>query len=308
MNEKQQNSQPPYTTALMAGIFSLASVLYGCGSPEHLDPQRYIATDSILQQAKNNLANSDTLKEIADIDHSRLGGDAGSPMSPARVLIFSAPKINTELVSMNPLVALDLPFRLLAYEKDQERIARFVYSSFDYLSSRYQLDPEATSRLKASYQKGIAIATEGLPSDAFTPFASDEMQATGIISIKSPYDFQETFMRVNEAINAQSDTLHFGLIDFQADARDLGIDIPPSRLILFGAPGPGGKAMADAPTLGLDGFCQKFLVWQDAAGDSYLSFNSLLALAERQGVKQSIALRIIEFRLQKTFKDALAED
>jgi hypothetical protein len=41
---------------------------------------------------------------------------------------------------------------------------------------------------------------------------------------------------------------------------DVGIELPPTLLLLFGAPIPGAKAMADAPTLGLDASCQKLLV------------------------------------------------
>jgi uncharacterized protein (DUF302 family) len=94
-------------------------------------------------------------------------------------------------------------------------------------------------------------------------------------------------------------------VDFQANARGQGVERRPTYLILFGAPAPGGKAMADAPTLGLDGFCQKLLIWEDASGRILLSFNDLLALAERQGVKKSIALRVINYRLKKVFTEAL---
>ena len=102
--------------------------------------------------------------------------------------------------------------------------------------------------------------------------------------------------------------MRFGTFDFQANARQLSIKIAPSYLILFGAPGPGGKAMSDAPTLGLDGFCQKFLVWEDSSGRINVSFNDLLALAERQRVKKAAALRVINYRLKKTFGDALASN
>ena len=63
--------------------------------------------------------------------------------------------------------------------------------------------------------------------------------------------------------------------------------------------------MSDAPTLGLDAFCQKFLVWQDAAGKVHLSFNNLLAIAERQDVGKSIPLRAINYRLNSVFEDVL---
>ncbi len=64
--------------------------------------------------------------------------------------------------------------------------------------------------------------------------------------------------------------------------------------------------MAEAPTLGLDAFCQKFLVWQDEQGLTHLLFNDLLAIADRQQTPKAIALRIIGYRLTKIFHDALA--
>jgi uncharacterized protein (DUF302 family) len=76
-------------------------------------------------------------------------------------------------------------------------------------------------------------------------------------------------------------------------------------LILFGGPAPGAKAMSEAPTLGLDAFCQKFLLWQDNLGKTHLSFNDLLSLADRQGVNKSIALRVINYRLKSVFEEAL---
>ena len=88
-----------------------------------------------------------------------------------------------------------------------------------------------------------------------------------------------------------------------------GVDDDP-----FGA---GGGAMgdagvlvallADAVTLGLDAFCQKFLVWEDEQGRVFLSFNDLLALAERQDVPKRLPLRVINFRLNSVFSEALAE-
>ena len=65
--------------------------------------------------------------------------------------------------------------------------------------------------------------------------------------------------------------------------------------------------MNKAPSLGLDAFCQKFLVWQDDNNKVHLSFNDLLDLAERQDVGKSIAFRVINYRLGKIFNAALSE-
>ena len=63
--------------------------------------------------------------------------------------------------------------------------------------------------------------------------------------------------------------------------------------------------MSNAPTLGLDAFCQKLLVWQDASKKVHVSFNDLLALADRHGVSRSLVLRFINHRLRRTFAEAV---
>lgn len=283
-------------------------VIAGCGDAEPIPAERYVGTDQLVSIIDENLVSSANLSKILDIDHSRLAQEAGSVMPPATVLIFSDPALDSELIKLNPLVALDLPLRVLAFEDVGDSASKVIYNSFDFLVSRYQLGPGATKSLRTKYNHAMSEITKGVPPEAMASFASDEMKPDGVITIESPYGYQETIDRVNAAINEQKDTVHFGVVDFQANARELGIELNPSYLILFGGPGPGGTAMADAPTLGLDGFCQKFLVWEDASGGINLSFNDLLALAERQGVTKALALRVIHFRLNQVFSDALASD
>ncbi|WP_188109700.1 DUF302 domain-containing protein [Pseudohalioglobus sediminis] len=289
---------------LLAVGFAL--VVAGCGNPEPISPGRYLETDQLVSRIDENLAASATLSKIVDIDHSRLAQEAGSFMPPARVLIFSDAQLEADLIQQNPLVALDLPLRVLAFEAVSDGASKIIYNSFDYLLSRYHLDPGSSRALKARYIENVDAAINGIEPEAIAAFSNDAMDPDGIITITSPYGYEETIERVTAAINAQSDTVHFGTVDFRANARELGIDIAPAYMILFGAPGPGGKAMAEAPTLGLDGFCQKFLIWEGASGQIKLSFNDLLALADRQGTKKALALRVINYRLTKTFSDALA--
>jgi uncharacterized protein (DUF302 family) len=66
--------------------------------------------------------------------------------------------------------------------------------------------------------------------------------------------------------------------------------------------------MAGAPELGLDAFCQKLLIWQGEDGRTRVSFNDLLVLAERQAAPSSMALRVINFRLNSTFEQVAAKD
>lgn len=131
------------------------------------------------------------------------------------------------------------------------------------------------------------------------------MEGDGLITLESPHGFDETLRRLRDAVNAQGDTVWFGEVDFDERAKTVGVAIEPAQLLLFGGPGPGGRAMSAAPSLGLDAFCQKVLVVQDEAGNVRVIMNDLLALAERHTVSKSLPLRVINRRIQKTFAAAL---
>ncbi len=289
--------------SLATAVFSL--VLQACSSGDPVEPDRYVETDRYVSLMMDNIEADPALRLVADIDHSRLGHAAGSPMPPSRVLIFSDKRLESELINLNPMSALDLPLRILAFESGAEQSSAVISNSFDYIVSRYQLSGEGISSLAAQYQNAIDVVMSGIPGESVVSFQNDEMENDGVITIESPYDFEETIAQVRAAIDSQDDTMYFGTVDFQANGKEVGIDLQPSYMILFGGPGPGGRAMAKAPTLGLDGFCQKFLIWQDENGVTHLSFNDLIALARRQGLSIPPVLRVIDFRLNSVFTEAL---
>lgn len=293
----------PMRHSLGVGIAACILLVTACGSDQPVAPERYFGSDKLFQQLKSNVAANPDWHEVVEIDHSRLGQEAGSVMPPSHVLIFSVPGLEASLIQQNPLVALDLPLRVLAYEETPGGVSKLIYNDYAYIQSRYDL-PEQ-SELGVAYEQSMAAALQGIPNDQIGSFQQSAIEDGSIITINSQLGFEETLQRVMDAIASQDDTVDFGIVDFQQQGEQQGVDLLPNTLILFGAPAPGAKAMNEAPTLGLDAFCQKFLVWQDSNGDVKLSFNNLLAIAERQGVAKSIPLRVINYRLNKVFSEAL---
>lgn len=264
---------------------------------------RHDRSDALFEAVRTNVAEAAELQEITSIDHARLGAEAGSEMPPARVLIFSDAKLEADLVRLDPLIAIDLPLRVLAFETEPDGASAVIFNGFPFLEARYDIGPD--SELEARYDASMSLALQGISEDQISRFASDEMAPNGIVTLDSPYDFETTVTRLRAAIDGQDDTVWFGEVDFQSRSAEQGVTVAPTLLLLFGAPAPGAKAMAKAPTLGLDAFCQKLLVWEDADGAVRVSYNDLLALADRQGVGKAVALRVINFRLNRTFKGAL---
>lgn len=287
---------------LLTGFLSLAAC---SDKSEFVAESRFIEPDRLFQTLEANVRGHSEFEVIVDIDHARLAAKAGSSMPPSRVLIWSDPKLDALILKHNPLAALDLPLRVLAFEDQGTRKAAVVANSYNYVAARYSLPDDKA--IRARYDAAISKAMKGIPDHVVSRFPVDAMKDPGLVTLKSPYDFVATEKRVLETINAQSDTVSFGKLDFAARSRKQGVALQPSVLILFGGPGPGGKAMESAPTLGLDAFCQKLLIWQDASGSVYVTFNDLLALAERQKVSAGIPLRLINRRLRDTFSKALEQ-
>ncbi len=123
----------------------------------------------------------------------------------------------------------------------------------------------------------------GLPDGVVRHFHRDEIPSGGIATIENAFELGETACRVREVVDAQSDTVWFGAVEFASRATEVGVETSACPLFLLGGPGAGGKVIQAASTLGLNAFCQKLLIWDDGSGRVHVSFNDHIALAEPQG-------------------------
>lgn len=93
-----------------------------------------------LERLKAAIGNRN-LTLFAQIDHSDEAKRVGLTMQEAHVLIFGNPKAGTPLMIASPLLALDLPLKVLVWQGKDDRV--WVSStSADYLRDRYSI-PQA---------------------------------------------------------------------------------------------------------------------------------------------------------------------
>ncbi len=78
------------------------------------------------------------IKLFVTVDHSGEAHNAGMRMPPTKLLIFGNPQAGTPLMLAAPLIALDLPLRLLVAEGADGQV-RISYNDPAYLSARYSL-------------------------------------------------------------------------------------------------------------------------------------------------------------------------
>ena len=72
------------------------------------------------------------------IFHSLGAKKAGIPMRPTQLLIFGKPKVGSPLINENPLVALDLPMKVLAWQ-DEKGQTWLAYLNPSQLQSRHNI-------------------------------------------------------------------------------------------------------------------------------------------------------------------------
>ncbi len=75
----------------------------------------------------------------------------------------------------------------------------------------------------------------------------------------------------------------FARIDHAAGAAEAGLALPPTELLIFGNAKGGTPLMQATQTIGID-LPLKALVWQDPSGQTWLSYNDPLWLAQRHGL------------------------
>ena len=77
------------------------------------------------------------VKIFAVIDHQKAAKDAGFNIPYEKVFIFGKPKVGTILIKENPKVGLELPLKLLVYEKNGKSFV--VYKDPVSLTNEFNL-------------------------------------------------------------------------------------------------------------------------------------------------------------------------
>jgi uncharacterized protein (DUF302 family) len=104
----------------------------------------------------------------------------------------------------------------------------------------------------------------------------------GLTSIQSSFAPKATMDRLDAEIRAKGLNV-FARIDHAAGAAEVGLTLAPTELIIFGNARGGTPLMQSVQTIGID-LPLKALVWQDASGKTWLSYNEPRWIAQRHGV------------------------
>ena len=115
----------PLTAPSVPGVITLPSELAVQSIADHLAA----------------IAEEHGLTVFARIDHRAGAKSVGLEMQDAQVLIVGSPKGGTAIMSAAPLVALELPLRVLVWAGADGR-SWVTYTDPDWLGERYSVPPE----------------------------------------------------------------------------------------------------------------------------------------------------------------------
>ena len=113
------------------------------------------------------------------------------------------------------------------------------------------------------------------PSDSFTI-------VKGLTTVPSRFAPKETMDRMETEIGKRGMNV-FARIDHAAGAAEVGLTLRPTELIIFGSARGGTPLMQSAQTAGID-LPLKVLVWEDAGGKTWLSYNEPSWIRQRHSV------------------------
>src|SRR4030095_13140426 len=101
----------------------------------------------------------------------------------------------------------------------------------------------------------------------------------GLTSIQSSSGPKETMDRLEAEIRATGMTV-FARIDHAAGPAKVGLTLRPSDIMIFGHARVGSPLIQSIQTVGID-LPLKVLVWQDAQGKTWISYNEPGWIARR---------------------------
>lgn len=138
----------------------------------------------------------------------------------------------------------------------------------------YLLSVRGSANLKSENSEEVSVSSAS-SKEALTG-------GKGIIDKPSNHSVDETVEKLKNILQSKGVTL-FALVDHSGEAEKVGMKMRPTKLLIFGSPKAGTPLMLAAPSIAID-LPLKILVWEDAQGKVWVSYNSSDYLKERHSL------------------------
>lgn len=215
--------------------------------------------------------NTDRTLEIStDIDHAQNAKDVGLELDFNQVFFVDNPRYSIPLIVENPLMAFEFPVRIGFYNIDGEKFV--VARSEDYFLNRYNLSKSADLRSIGALSETFLKQSSKAAYTQASPI--DSLDSNGIVTLKGLKNHEETVASIKKMIENNENLSLFESKDFSKDAEEIGAELKPLHLFIFGNPKVGTQLMQQNPNFSID-LPLKVLVQENKEGEVLVHFHDL---------------------------------
>jgi uncharacterized protein (DUF302 family) len=115
-------------------------------------------------------------------------------------------------------------------------------------------------------------------------------QDNGLVNVASSHSVDDTVAKL-ETILHEKQVKIFALIDHSGEAKQAGLEMHPTKVLIFGNPRGGTPLMVAAPSTAID-LPLKLLVWEDGEGKVWITYNTPQYLQERHQFPKELMANI----------------
>ena len=219
---------------------------------------------------------------IRTVDHRAAAASRGLVLGQTTELFFGNPNIGTPLMQSSQTTGIDLPQKMLVWE-DLLGTVRVAYNAPTYLQSRHGITgADAQLGTVANALANLAGVAAGVDVEP-TFDAGTVPEGAGLITIESTKTPDEAFAAIVGALEAAPPVNVAIVLEHDANAARVGLDLDPTKLVVFGNPSLGTGLMQTERSVALD-LPQKILVYRTGDGPTRIAWNDPHWVAERHGL------------------------
>lgn len=121
-------------------------------------------------------------------------------------------------------------------------------------------------------------------------FMADAASTEGTVRLESAYSFSDTLARLRSTLESAGLRI-FATIDHRAAAQSVGLEMPPTTVLVYGNPTGGTPLMIAAPDFALE-LPLRVLVREGEQGKVYVTYNSSTTLEGEHGLPAGMAEKL----------------
>lgn len=223
------------------------------------------------------------LRLVRVVDHQAAAAGRGLVLPPTTELFFGNPALGTPLMQASQTTGIDLPQKMLIWE-DLFGSVHVGYNAPAYLQSRHDI-VGADGQLQTVANALAALAGVATGTTVGPVFDAGTVPAgAGLVEVATDRSADDAYAAIVAALDAAPPVDVAITLQHDLNAASIGLELRPTKLVVFGNPSLGTVLMQTNQSVALD-LPQKILVYTDAEGQTTIAYNDPEAVAKRHGIR-----------------------